>query len=86
MKYVPENRKESKRLLKRAIMDRIDIEIHPATITHGTPLEIEFYAKKWEETYQAVIASGYYNGYPEWWETTGYTREEIERMSMISEY
>ncbi|MDD4377770.1 MAG: hypothetical protein PHH48_06515 [Eubacteriales bacterium] len=40
--------------------------------------EREFYRKKYVETLKSAVNSGYFDGYPEWWACTGYSKEELD--------
>jgi hypothetical protein len=69
-----------KRCFNHAVGDIIDIEADDCCLRgFGTIEERQFYRKAYQETFDAIMDSGNYdNSYPEWWETTGYTKEELD--------
>jgi hypothetical protein len=71
-----------KRMLNHAIDDIIDIESDDCCLRgFGTIPQRKFYRKKWQETYDAVMASGNYDSsFPSFNECMGFSDEEIEQM------
>jgi hypothetical protein len=70
------------KMFEHALNDEIDIESDDCCLRgFGTIEQRKFYRQKWQETYDAVMASGNYDSsFPSFNECMGYTDEEIEQM------
>jgi len=67
-------------MLMHARFGCIDVETDPARLEYGTDEQKVFYKNAWEATYQEVVDSGYFDGYPEEWEFTGHSKKEWDDM------